>query len=193
MKKTTAIRMPVLKVFFGLILLASILLTAGGLYGLIDPESRWMGFRAMDKILTKASEIFTYAAVILLVWKLLWRGSQKLKLPFTDFVRKIWAFFYTRHILFGWIVTAAAVAHSVYFLVFLPRSMTPVYSGLIALGVMAVLVVLGVFLDKKARGNKTIRMAHTVLGVLFMAGLFYHLGTAHEGHGPRTGHPPIGS
>lgn len=160
-------RTGLLKIFFWLILLMSISLTAVSLVMELTPLHDLKILRVMDGFLNKMIIIFSICAIALFF-------GGKLR-SIVGGTKKIWLFLKARHVLFGWIVAAAATSHSVYFLVFLPQQMSITISGLVALGIMASLVVIGFYFDKKARANKRIRIIHTILGFSFIASLIYHV------------------
>jgi hypothetical protein len=178
---------PVLKGFTWLIAILSVLLVIESLLS----KAGWMQpviGQGLDKILTKMAEIFSFAAVLLIVARLIWNGARKINIPFLQWLRSLWKFFRQRHVFFGWIVAAAGTAHSLYFLIFLPRNMNGVVSGLLALAVMAVLVFLGYVVENKARTNKLIKNIHMILGILFIASILFHTSTLHDEGNGRGGH-----
>jgi hypothetical protein len=175
---------PVLKGFTWLIAILSALLVIESLLSLAGWMQPVIG-QGLDKILTNMAQLFSYAAVLLIVVRLIWNGASKVNIPFLQWLRSLWKFFRQRHVFFGWIVAAAGTAHSLYFLIFLPRNMNGVVSGLLALAVMAVLVLLGYVVDNKARSSKLIKNIHRVLGILFIASILFHTATLHGGQHPR--------
>lgn len=179
---------PVLKSFTWLIVILSVLLVIVSLLSLTGWMQPVIG-RSLDQILTKMAEIFAYIAVFLLVVRLIWNGARKYKITFLQWTRSLWAFLRIRHVLFGWIVAAAGTAHSLYFLIFLPRDMNGVVSGLLAFAVMAVLVMLGYVVDQKARTNKWIKNIHMIVGILFVAAILFHTASLHGGEHGRGEHP----
>ncbi|TJY42342.1 hypothetical protein E5161_10115 [Cohnella pontilimi] len=170
-RSTRATRMWLLKGFVWLIVMMSIFLTIGSLLTELNPSHDWMLLRVTDGFLNKMIIIFSVCAVALFLL-----GKTR---SVIGGLKKIWLFLKARHVLFGWIVAAAATSHSVYFLVFLPQQMSMTISGLAALVIMAPLVIVGFYFDKKARANKRIRILHTILGFSFIAGLIYHVIAMH--------------
>jgi hypothetical protein len=179
---------PVLKGFTWLIVILSALLVIESLLSLAGWMQPVLG-QGLDKILTNIAQLFSYAAVLLIVARLIWNGASKVNIPFLQWSRSLWKLFRQRHVFFGWIVFASGAAHSLYFLIFLPRNMNGVVSGLLALAVMAVLVLLGYVVDNKARTNKLIKNIHMVLGILFIASILFHTATLHDGERKRGEHP----
>jgi hypothetical protein len=170
-KSTGKSRIWLLKIFFWLILLMCISLTAVSLVTELTISHDSIILRVMDGFLTKMTIVFSICAIALFF-------GGKLK-SIIGGTKKIWLFLKARHVLYGWIVAAAATSHSVYFLVFLPHQMSITVSGLVALGIMAPLVVVGFYFDKKASANKRIRIIHTILGFSFIASLIYHVVAIH--------------
>jgi hypothetical protein len=178
---------PVLKGFSWLIVIISALLVIESLLSLAGWIQPVIG-EGLDKISTSMVQIFSYAAVLLIVIRLIWNGARKVNIPFHQWLGSLWKFFRQRHVFFGWIVAATGTAHSLYFLIFLPRNMNGVVSGLLALAVMVVLVLLGYMVDNKARTSKLIKNIHSVLGILFIASILIHTATLHDGERERGEH-----
>lgn len=166
-KRAGKTRMLLLRVFVWLIVMISIFLMVGSLMSWLTPAHDWLILKVMDGFLTKMTIIFSICAIALFI-------SGKLTSVIGG-ARKIWLFLKARHVLFGWIAVAAAAGHSVYFLVFLPKQMNVVISGLAAFAIMMPLVVAGFYFDKKARMDKRIRIIHTILGFGFIASLIWHV------------------
>ncbi len=168
----------VLGPFLWAIVFLSALLVVGSylsMYQLIDSEL-WPG---LDKVLTKFTEIFGFAAVFLLLARMVWTRLKKRGGVRSPLVGSLWLFLRKRHEMFGWIVAAAGTAHSIYYLVLIPRDLNGVVSGLIAFAIMAALVLIGYVLTMKDVEMKHTRWLHTVLGILFFVALLYHVGHSH--------------
>ncbi|NDI36904.1 hypothetical protein [Chengkuizengella sediminis] len=174
MKKTASRRMIALKGFLMIVLVVSFLLLAISFINLFVPISFVEQMKYVDGFLTKITVIFTIAAILLLVWDKLWMGVRKNRNVITTAIRKIWLFFKTRHVLFGWLVAAAGTAHSIYFTVYLPEQMIGFWSGVIAFIIMILLVVLGYYFNNKAKTNPLIGKYHLWLGILFFIAFIYH-------------------
>jgi uncharacterized protein YacL len=175
--KTTA-HFRYLKGFSWFIVVLSAGLVLGGTLSLMGwlPTDIWAG---LDVFLTKMTQIFGFAAVFLILFRMIWIGVKKSKTRSVQWIFSTWQFLKHRHVLFGWIVVAAGTAHSLYFLLFLPSNMNGVYSGLLAFTVMIVLVFFGYKLNQKVRTSRNVRTVHTILGILFTIALVYHMVESH--------------
>ena len=167
-----------LKGFSWVVVILSVVLVLGGTLSLVGllPTSIWRG---LDHFLTKMTEIFGFAAVFLILFRMIWMLMKKSKVPNIRWIFSIWQFLKKRHVLFGWIVAAAGTAHSLYFLIFIPNDMDGVYSGLIAFAVMLAMVIFGYKLNLKERTHRSVRVLHTFLGIAFIIGLLYHMADLH--------------
>jgi hypothetical protein len=163
-----------LKGFSWFVVVLSIILVLGGTLSVVGllTTSIWRG---LDLFLTKMTEIFGFAAVFLILFRKIWMWAKKSKVPNGRWIFAIWQFLKKRHVLFGWIVAAAGTAHSLYFLIFIPNDMNGVYSGLLAFAVMIMMIFFGNKLSQKVRTNRNVRISHTILGIVFMIGLVYHV------------------
>jgi hypothetical protein len=85
------------------------------------------------------------------------------------------------HQFFGWIVLAGAVGHMVFFFPILSRmSGYEEVTGFIAIGILALLVILGVWLWiesswRKQRTPKVVHTLHSALTIAFFIALFLHI------------------
>ncbi|MEH7114305.1 hypothetical protein V7124_18230 [Neobacillus niacini] len=167
-----------LKGFRWFVIVLSAVLVLGGTLSVVGllPNSIWRG---LDHFLTKMTQIFGFAAVFLIIFRMIWRLMKKSKIPNVRWIFSAWQFLKKRHVLFGWIVAAAGTAHSLYFLIFIPNDMNGVYSGLVAFAVMIVMVIFGYKLNLKERTSRNVRVLHTILGIAFIFGLLFHMGNLH--------------
>ena len=167
-----------LKGFSWFVVVLSAVLVLGGTLSLMGllPTSIWIG---LDAFLTKMTQIFGFAAVFLIFFRMIWMGVKKSKVLNLRWIFSTWQFLKKRHTFFGWIVVATGTAHSLYFLLFIPSDMNGVYSGLLAFTVMIVMVLFGYKLNQKERTTRYVRISHTILGIVFMIGLVYHMVELH--------------
>jgi hypothetical protein len=103
---------------------------------------------------------------------------KKRKIPDYDITRAMLLFLRKHHILLGWTTILTATAHGTYYVMRYPNKQFEIFTGLFAWSVLAILVMVGVFLDyrlKERLRTKRIRVYHIVLAVLFMAGIAVHV------------------
>ena len=167
-----------LKGFSWVVIGLSAVLILGGTLSVVGflPTSIWRG---LDVFLTKMTQFFGFAAVFLILTRMIWTFVKKSKVPNVRWIFSTWQFLKKRHVLFGWIVVAAGTAHSLYFLIFIPNDMNGVFSGLIAFAVMIVMVIFGYILNLTKRTHRSVRVLHTFLGIAFIVGLLYHMADLH--------------
>lgn len=95
--------------------------------------------------------------------------------------RDLLMFLRKHHQFFGWIVAAGAVGHMVFFFPILSRiSIYEEITGFIAIGILALMVLLGLWLWiettlRRRRMPKAIHTLHSVLTIAFFVALFLHL------------------
>lgn len=95
--------------------------------------------------------------------------------------KNVLMFLRKHHILFGWVVGAGSVAHMVFFFPILERiSFYEEVTGFIAIGILALIVLLGVWLwiETTLRRRRMPRVAYTIhsaLTIAFFAVLFLHV------------------
>jgi len=130
--------------------------------------------RPLDGLLDHASELFAILAVSLIGWRLLGSSLRKAQPVLAKTLQRVWLFFRSRHMLFGWIVAAAATGHGVYFLLQWPRHQSAQYSGLIAYAAMGAVIGVGVYFQYRGRSSRKVRIVHTALGILFVAAMLVH-------------------
>src|SRR4051794_28366255 len=99
-----------LKGFNWVVVILSAVLVLGGTLSLVGllPTSIWRG---LDHFLTKITQLFGFAAVFLILTRMIWTLVKKSKVPNVRWIFSIWQFLKKRHVLFGWIVAAAGTAH----------------------------------------------------------------------------------
>lgn len=167
-----------LKGFSWFVIVLSAVLVLGGTLSIVGflPNSIWRG---LDLFLTKMTQIFGFAAVFLILFRMIWILMKKSKVPNVRWIFSTWQFLKKRHVLFGGIVTAAGTAHRLYFLIFIPNDMKGVYSGLVVFAVMIVMVIIGYKLNLKERTSRDVRVPHTILGIAFIFGLIFHMVALH--------------
>ncbi|OEH94291.1 hypothetical protein [Bacillus solimangrovi] len=179
MRKKDSRKFIILKSFFIVVLVVSSFLTIISLMNNVVPSLIVNELQIVDVFLTKVTIIFSIAAIALLLFRKLWMPIRKDQNNVSNIMRKSWLFLKKRHVLFGWITAAAATAHSVYFLVFLPEQMDVVVSGSIVAIIMIILVILGQYLNNKTKLNPLIGKVHLWLGVIFFISLMYHFVDSH--------------
>ncbi|MDP5276030.1 hypothetical protein [Chengkuizengella axinellae] len=177
MKNKASHKMVLLKGFLKLVLVVSFVFLAISLINLVVPIFFIDQMEGVDVFLTKVTMVFTISAILLFVWGKLWKSVRTKKTKenkSSNVIRKIWLFFKTRHVLFGWIVVAAGIAHSLYFTIYLPEQMIGFWSGVIAFIIMIIAVVFGYYFNKKSVTNPLIGKLHLWIGVLFFITFVYH-------------------
>lgn len=95
--------------------------------------------------------------------------------------RDFLVFLRTQHLFFGWVVAAGALGHMVFF--FPALAHTSVYeevTGFVALGILALMVLLGLWLwfvsvVRKQRIPGVVRSVHAILAIAFFLALFLHI------------------
>ena len=94
--------------------------------------------------------------------------------------KQVLMFLRKQHVFFGWIVVAGAVGHMVFFFPTLSNINTyEEITGFIAIGILALMVILGSWLWlqtswRKQRMPKTIHTLHSALTIAFFLTLFLH-------------------
>lgn len=95
--------------------------------------------------------------------------------------RNVLLFLRKHHIFFGWVATLTTLGHMAYYLPILAQSQQyEIISGFIALGILALIVLLGmwIWLQTTVRKQRTPRMVqtiHSVLAVAFLVVLLAHM------------------
>lgn len=95
--------------------------------------------------------------------------------------KQVLMFLRKQHVFFGWIVVAGAVGHMVFFFPTLSSINTyEEITGFIAIGILALMVILGIWLWlqtswRKQRMPKTVHTVHSALTIAFFLMLFLHI------------------
>lgn len=123
------------------------------------------------------AEIGAIAAFGLWIVRLLLRQLKKRKFEFSKWVQVVFKLLREHHTLIGWAAFSAALAHGSYFFLQANEEWESVYSGLATLIGFAILVTVGLFLDKRAKGRKyqTFKKVHQAIAIIFGFALGIHL------------------
>ena len=95
--------------------------------------------------------------------------------------RDILLFLRKHHMFFGWVVTLTTLAHMVYYLpVMFQFQQYKIVTGFIALGALALLVLLGMWIwlqtaIRKKRMPKVVQTIHSALTIVFLVVLVLHM------------------
>lgn len=95
--------------------------------------------------------------------------------------REFLVFLRTQHLFFGWIVAAGAIGHMVFFFSAPGRlSLYEEISGFVALGLLTLMVLLGLWLwfvttVRRQRLPQGVRVVHSALALAFFLALFLHI------------------
>ncbi|MFB5664066.1 hypothetical protein ACE4RR_19970 [Alteribacillus sp. HJP-4] len=87
----------------------------------------------------------------------------------------IFQYVYSHHIIFGVTTFVTALAHGIYFLPYFYDDIWKSATGWIGFGCLAALVFVGVWMVRKRKGRKILKM-HRWLGILFTIIVFLHAG-----------------
>ncbi|HEY1351504.1 MAG TPA: hypothetical protein VGF67_17935 [Ktedonobacteraceae bacterium] len=105
------------------------------------------------------------------------QASRWLLRPARDFL----VFLRRQHLFFGWVVAAGAFGHMIFFVPTLARiAVYEEVTGWIALGILALMVLLGLWLwfvtaVRKQRLPRGVRVVHSALAMAFFLALFLHI------------------
>jgi hypothetical protein len=95
--------------------------------------------------------------------------------------KNVLMFLRKHHIFFGWVVVAGSVAHMIFFFPILERiSFYEEFTGFIAIGILALIVLLGAWLWiettlRRRRMPKVVHTIHSALTIGFFVVLFLHI------------------
>ena len=162
----------------GLILVLCVIFCLSGLVPGIVPD--WL---SKGNSLTGVLAFFiaAYAASQWIARQWYVRMKQRTSKWLVQGARKVLLFLRKHHQFFGCIVAAGVVAHMVFFLPFLARiSVYEEVTGFLAMGILALVVVLGAWLwfvstVRKKNMSRVIHTIHAGLTVAFFAVLFLHM------------------
>ncbi len=161
-----------------LIILASTLLC---LSLLLPQQQQLAPFRGTGNLLGALSflvAVYTAAQWITRQWYVLIK--KRTKSVIVTGSKYVLLFLRKHHQFFGWVITCAALAHMVFFLPVLNQVREyEVVTGFVALGILAISVVLGCWLwllaRMKKRAPKSIHSIHATLTIAFFVALFMHM------------------
>lgn len=159
-----------------------IVLSLGVCLGVAMPDmtSKWLG--AGGKVVGALSFLIAvYAASQWTTRQWYVRVKQQASKWLIQRSKELLMFLRKHHQFFGWIVAAGAVGHMVFFFPILSRiSIYEEITGFIAIGILALMVLLGLWLWietawRKRRMPKAVHTVHSALTIAFFVVLFLHL------------------
>jgi hypothetical protein len=123
------------------------------------------------------AEIGAITAFALWMARLLFLQLKKRNFVLIKWVQLAFKLLREHHTLIGWAAFSAALAHGSYFFLQTNEESESIYSGLATLVSFAILVIIGLMLDKSARGKKylTFKKIHQAIAIAFGFALGIHL------------------
>lgn len=118
-----------------------------------------------------------FAAVAVWVSRKVYIEVKKRKIPDFELTRATLLYLRKHHMLLGWITLAVAAAHGVYYLLLWPFRWFEVITGVVALGILALLVPIGLRLNAKIKAKQKSKRNHALhftIAIVFIIAMVVH-------------------